>query len=243
MARSNPAFRGDIFRTAHAGSATDRMTVSGTVIKSMVLILLTALSTAWVWSNNRGGDMLQPAMLVGGLGGFIVAMITVFRPQVSPFTAPVYAVLEGIFLGAISALYQARFHGLPATAVGLTVMVALGMLVAYSVGLLKATETFKRVIVSATIGIGLFYLFSIVLGFFGVHMSVMYDSSPLGIGLSLVITAVAAFNLILDFDMIEQGAKMGAAKYMEWYGGFALLVTLIWLYLEMLRLLSRLQRR
>lgn len=243
MARSNPALKSSVFQTAYAGARAERMTIKGTVFKAMVLIAVTAISTAWVWSAVVDQPALAgPAVLVGALGGLVVSMIAIFKPQTAPFTAPLYAVVEGIALGAISAMYNTMYHGLPMQAVGLTIMVALGMLLAYQTGLLRATDTFRRVVVSATVGIMLFYLVSIGLGFFGVHVSVMTDSSPLGIGISLVITAVAALNLVLDFDLIERGAAQGAPKYMEWYGGFALLITLVWLYLELLRLLGRLRR-
>lgn len=243
MNRSNPALRESIFRNALAGTATGQMTIPGTVLKAIVLIGLTMFSAAWVWTatlTNPG--VAGVAVLAGFLGGFVVALIAIFRPQTSPYTAPLYAVLEGLALGAISAIYAARYHGLPMQAVGLTIMVALGMLLAYQTGLIRATPLFRRVVISATVGIMLFYLLTIVLGFFGVQMAVMYDSSPLGIGLSVLFAGVAAFNLILDFDLIQRGAQAGAPKYMEWYGAFALLVTLVWLYLEILRLLDRLRR-
>ncbi|MEP6690351.1 MAG: Bax inhibitor-1/YccA family protein [Gemmatimonadaceae bacterium] len=244
MARFNPTLKESVFKSAYVSAGAERMTLQGTVIKSFLLIALTIFSATWVWANVATKPFIVgPAILVGALGGLVVALITTFRPQSAPITAPIYAVLEGLALGAISAIYQARFKGLPFEAIGLTFMVALGMLVAYQTGLLRATETFKRVVISATVGIMFFYLFAMVVRLFGVPMPFLHDSSPLGIGISLVITGVAALNLILDFDLIEQGAKNGAAKYMEWYGGFSLLVTLVWLYLEILRLLSRLQRR
>ena len=244
MARNNPVFRADTFKSAYVGNAAERMTVAGAVNKSFVLILLTIFSATWIW-RAQSPDVLVPAMLVGTIGGLVMALATSFRPRWAPVTAPLYAVLEGLALGAISAFYtlsSPKLQGLPMQAVGLTFMVAIGMLVAYRTGLLKATETFKRVVISATIGIFFFMMFSLVLSMFGVRMSFLWDSSPLGIALNLFIAGIAALNLILDFDLIEQGAKMGAAKYMEWYGGFALLVTLIWLYLNILRLLARMRR-
>lgn len=243
MARSNPALKDSVFRAALADSSSERMTISGTVFKAMVLIALTAFSAAWVWQATiKNPAIVGPAVLVGALGGLAVSFIAIFRPRTSPFVAPLYAVLEGLALGAISAMYEVRYHGLPVMAVGLTLMVALGMLLAYQTGLLRATDTFRRVVISATAGIMLFYLLSIGLRFFGVQMPLINDAGPLGIGLSVVFTAVAALNLVLDFDLIERGAKQGAPKYMEWYGGFALLVTLVWLYLEILRLLGKMRR-
>ncbi|HEX6535631.1 MAG TPA: Bax inhibitor-1/YccA family protein [Gemmatimonadaceae bacterium] len=243
MARSNPALRESVLRNALAGSAAERMTISGAVLKAMALIALTVFSAGWVWSAvPRNPAIAGTAVLVGLIGGFVTALITIFRPRTAPFTAPLYAVLEGLALGAISAMYEAAYHGLPLQAVGITCMVALAMLVAYQTGLIRATPVFRRVVISATIGIALFYVLSLVLQLFGVQMPILYNASPLGIGLSVVFAGVAALNLVLDFDIIERGAQMGAPKYMEWYGGFALLLTLVWLYLEILRLLARMRR-
>ncbi|HEY9515272.1 MAG TPA: Bax inhibitor-1/YccA family protein [Gemmatimonadaceae bacterium] len=243
MARSNPALKESVFRTALADSYSERMTITGTVTKAMILIVLTAFSAAWVWQATMTNPaIVGPAVLVGALGGLAVSFVAIFKPSTAPYTAPLYAVLEGLALGAISAIYEVRYHGLPVMAVGLTLMVALGMLLSYQTGLIRATDTFRRVIISATGGIMLFYLLSIGMRFFGVQMPLINDAGPLGIGLSVVFTAVAALNLVLDFDLIERGAKQGAPKYMEWYGGFALLVTLVWLYLEILRLLGKMRR-
>jgi uncharacterized YccA/Bax inhibitor family protein len=250
MNRSNPALHVPTFDSRgtamQATDLTDRMTVQGAATKSLVLLALTIFSASWVWSAMPARpDLAGPAILIGALGGLAVAMLTIFRPQSAPWSAPIYAVVEGIALGAISASLQSvpALRGIPVRAVGLTFAVALGMLFAYEVGLIRATPTFRRVVISATFGIAVFYLLTMVLGFFGVRMPFLGDGSPLGIGISLAITGVAALNLVLDFDVIEQGAHAGAPKYMEWYGAFALLVTLVWLYLEILRLLSLLQRR
>ena len=244
MNRSNPALRESVLRSiTTAGVVGERMTIQGAITKSFALILLAAFSAAWVWSAvPTKPEIVGPAILIGLIGGLITALLTTFRPNFAPITAPLYAVLEGLALGAISAIYQARYQGLPAQAVGLTCAVALGMLIAYRTGLLRATETFKRVVVSATVGIALFYFVTIVLQLFHVSTPFLYDSSPIGFGFSLIVTGIAALNLVLDFDLIEQTARAGAPKYMEWYGGFALLVTLVWLYLEMLRLLARSRR-
>jgi uncharacterized YccA/Bax inhibitor family protein len=243
MTRSNPALRDSVFRDAHAESYAARMTVTGTVFKAIVLLALTTFSAAWVWQATlRNPGIVGMAVMVGAFGGLIAAFVAIFKPHTAPFVAPLYAVLEGLALGAISAIYNVQYHGLPAMAVGLTLMVALGMLVAYQTGLIRATDTFRRVIISATFGIMLFYLISIGMSFFGVGMPLINDAGPLGIGLSVIFTAVAALNLVLDFDLIERGAQQGAPKYMEWYGAFALLVTLVWLYLEILRLLGKMRR-
>ena len=245
MRTSNPALREEYFRRHAASAGSGVMTMNGTTMKSFLLILLAIFSAAFTWREFASGNagILMPAMLVGGLGGFIVAMVTVFKPHLAPITAPLYAVLEGLILGALSASYQARFAGLPMQAVGLTFMVFLAMLVVYRTGLIKVTDKLRFGIAAATGGIALFYLLSIILSMFGVQIPLVHGSGMIGIGFSLVVVGVAALNLILDFDLIEGGVAAGAPKFMEWYAAFGLLVTLVWLYLEMLRLLSKLNRR
>jgi uncharacterized YccA/Bax inhibitor family protein len=221
------------------------MTVAGTAGKAMLLLAVVIFSAAITWQQVAGGrtDLVMPAMLVGGLGGFVFALATSFRPQWAPVTAPIYASLEGIFLGAISALYNARFAGLPQQAVLLTFGVAAGVLVLYRLRVLRATPMFQRMLFGAMMGIGLFYLGSFLLSLFGVQIGYSTSNSMLAIGINVVIAGVAALNLVLDFDRIEEGSRMGAPKAMEWFAAFGLMVTLIWLYLELLRLLSRLQGR
>jgi len=245
MRTANPALKESTFTGIRAAAGEVPMTLEGTATKSLVLLLLTVFAASFTWRAVASGNtgILMPALLVGGLGGFIVAMITTFKPRVSPYTAPVYAVLEGLLLGAISALYNARWAGLPMQAVGLTFGVFMALLIVYRLGLVRATEKFRMGVIAATGGIMVMYLLSFVLGFFGVQMSFLHDSSPLSIGISLVIVVVAALNLVLDFDLIERGVAGGAPKFMEWYASFGLLVTLVWLYLEILRLLSKLQGR
>jgi uncharacterized YccA/Bax inhibitor family protein len=183
-------------------------------------------------------------MMVGIFGGLIAAIAISFKPNWAGYLAPLYGLLEGLFIGGISAILNAAFAekypGLIMQAVGLTFGVAIAMFLLYNFRIIRATEKFKSVIFTATLGIGIFYLLTMVLRLFGVNVGFMYDSSLLSIGISLFIVAIAALNLILDFDMIEQGAERGAPKFMEWYGAFGLLVTLVWLYLEILRLLSKL---
>jgi uncharacterized YccA/Bax inhibitor family protein len=242
---SNPALKENTFTGNRAAAGQAAMTLEGTATKSLVLLLLTVFAASFTWRAVASGNVgiLMPAALIGGLGGFIVALITTFKPKVSPYTAPIYAVLEGLLLGAISSLYNARWAGLPLQAVGLTFGVFLALLIVYRLGLVRATERFRMGVVAATGGIMVMYLLSFVLRFFGVQMNFLHDSSPLSIGISLVIVVVAALNLVLDFDFIEKGVEFRAPKYMEWYAAFGLLVTLVWLYLEMLRLLSKLQGR
>jgi len=242
---ANPARRGDMLRGLDGAFAPPgtTMTIEGTVNKTSLLLLLLVLSagSTWVLTDPPASFGL---MLGAVLVGFVVALVTIFRPQVSPWTAPVYALLEGVFLGAISEVYESSFSqpGIVLQAVGATVAVFAVMLMLYRARLIRVTQRFRAIVLTATLGIGLFYLVSIVLSLFGARVPFLYDATPIGIGLSVVICGVAALNLVLDFDFIERGAQAGAPRFMEWYGAFGLLVTLVWLYLELLRLLGRLRR-
>jgi uncharacterized YccA/Bax inhibitor family protein len=245
MRTANPALKERTFSDVRAAAGEPAMSLQGTATKSLLLVLVTVFSASFTWNAVATGNVaiLMPAVLVGGIGGFIVALVTVFKPKLSPYTGPIYAALEGLLLGGVSAMYNARFQGLPAQAVALTFGVFIALLIVYRTGLIKATENFRLGVVAATGGIMVMYLISFVLSFFGVRMAFLHDSSPLSIGISLVIVVVAALNLVLDFDFIERGVEHRAPKYMEWYAAFGLLVTLVWLYLEMLRLLAKLQGR
>jgi uncharacterized YccA/Bax inhibitor family protein len=247
MRSNNPVLSrfADAARATMVGGRSEAMTVQGTAGKAVLLLAVLAFSAGLTWQQVSAGrtNLVMPAMLVGGIGGFIMAMITSFRPQSARYTAPIYASLEGIFLGALSALYNLRFAGLPQQAVLLTIGVAAGVFVLYRFRVLQATEGFRRMLMAAMIGIGLFYLGSMLLSLFGVSIGYFTSSGPLAIGINLAIAGVAALNLVLDFDRIEEGARLGAPKAMEWFAAFGLMVTLIWLYLELLRLLSRLQGR
>jgi uncharacterized YccA/Bax inhibitor family protein len=187
--------------------------------------------------------VVYPYLIGGLLGGFVVALVTVFKKNWAMVTAPIYALLEGLVLGALSAVFEARFPGIVIQAVGLTFGTLFALLMAYKSGLIKATENFKLGVVAATGGIALVYLASLALGFFGVSIPFIHGSGPIGILFSLFVVVIAALNLVLDFDFIEGGAAAGAPKYMEWYAAFGLLVTLIWLYIEILRLLAKLRSR
>ena len=245
MRTSNPALKDEYFQRDMALASEGVMTLQGTAGKTLLLVLLAMFSAAFTWNEYKSGNtgIVTPALLVGGIGGFIVAMVTVFKPRLAPFTSPFYAVLEGLFLGAISARYDVSWPGLPIQAIGLTFMVFLAMLVVYRTGIIKVTEKFRFGVVAATGGIMLFYLLSIVLSLFGVRIPMVHDSGMIGIGFSLIVVGVAALNLALDFDFIERGVAAQAPRHMEWYAAFGLLVTLIWLYLEIRRLMSKLQRR
>ena len=240
---SNPALSGDVFR-ADGAVFDDSMTISGTVNKAGILLICVVVTAAWSWSLfTRSLQTALPLLAVGGIGGFIVALVTIFKKAWSPVTAPIYALLEGLVLGSASAMLDLRFPGIAIQAVGLTFGTLVALLLAYRSGLIRATEKFKIGIVAATGGIAVFYLIQFVLGFFGIHFAATNGSGMIGIGFSVVVVIVAALNLVLDFDLIESGARAGAPKYMEWYGGFALMVTLIWLYFEILRLLSKIRSR
>lgn len=245
MRTSNPTLNDKVFERAGYGSG-NVMTINGTVNKVGILLLLVLVPAAYMW--NQVMTAWEPSMalgpaLLGGIGGFVVALVTIFKKSWAPVTAPLYAMLQGLFLGGISATYNIKFAGLPMQAVALTFGTLAVLLVAYRTGLVKATENFKLGVVAATGGIALLYLVGIVMSFFGAQIPMIHESGLVGIGFSLFVVVIAALNLVLDFDFIERGSEMGAPKYMEWYAAFGLLVTLVWLYLEILRLLAKLQSR
>ncbi|MDO8211296.1 Bax inhibitor-1/YccA family protein [Conexibacter sp. CPCC 206217] len=238
---SNPALKA-FGRVGSAASAADTMTIRGTVDKTLLLLLIAFIAGATVFGAVDGDqDVAVTVMLPAALIGLGVAIATIFKPQWSPWTAPIYALVEGVLLGAITALFEQEYPGIAVQAAGLTFGVAGVMLVVYQTRIIKVTDKFRLGVVAATGAIFLFYLVCIVLSIFGMEVSPLNDASPLGIGISLVIVGVAALNLVLDFDFITRGAQAGAPKVMEWFGAFSLLVTLVWLYLEMLRLLGQLR--
>jgi uncharacterized YccA/Bax inhibitor family protein len=222
------------------------MSVRGAVNKFGFLMLMVVAGAAYNWHLFEQGQpsLVYTLMITGAIGGLVAALVITFKPNWAGYLAPLYGLLEGLFIGGISAIINAQFAekypGLIMQAVGLTFGVAIAMFLLYNFRVIKATEKFKSVIIGATMGIAVFYLLTMILRLFGVTVSFMYDSSMLSIGISLFIVAIAALNLIMDFDMIEQGAERGAPKFMEWYGAFGLLVTMVWLYMEILRLLSKL---
>ena len=245
MKTSNPALGQNTFR-AVSGFAGDTMTVSGTVNKAGILMLLCVASATWTWNRFFAtGDpaSVMPMLLIGGIGGFVLAMVTIFKKQWAAMTAPLYALAQGALLGGISAMFEMRFHGIAIQAVMLTFGTLVAMLLVYRSGLIKVNDKFRIGVVAATGGIALFYLAQFVLGFFGITFHTINSGSPIGIAFSLLVVGIAALNLVLDFDLIENGARYNAPKYMEWYSAFALMVTLVWLYLEVLRLLSKFRSR
>jgi uncharacterized YccA/Bax inhibitor family protein len=227
------------------GIGGERMTVQGAVNKSFLLLVVLLAGAFWPWSqylSTGDASIVMPALLIGILGGFVCALIISFKPATAPYLAIPYAALEGVAMGALSATLERRYPGIAIQAVGATFAVFAAMLLAYKTGLIRATERFRAVVVGATMAICLFYLVSMVLGFFHVNTGGLFNGSALGIGISLAIICVAALNLILDFDIMESGAARGAPKYMEWFSAFGLLVTLVWLYMEILRLLANTRR-
>ena len=243
---SNPALSTNVFREQGIAAYGEGMTISGTVNKAGILVVCCVATAALTWNiflNSRSPEAVLPLGLLGAIGGLIVAVVTIFKKTWAPVTAPLYSLLEGLVLGAASAVLEVRFPGIAIQAVGLTFGTLIALLLVYRSGVIKVTDNFRLGVVAATGGIALFYVATLILGFFGVSFPSVYGAGPLGIGVSIFIVIIAALNLVLDFDFIESGARAGAPKYMEWYGAFGLMVTLIWLYLEILRLLSKLRSR
>lgn len=244
----NPAISEKTFEQVHHFEG-EAMTVRGTMNKfgMMMLFLIGAAAFTWNIFYLQGPQAVAPWMWGSLIVGFILALIIIFKKTWAPYLALGYALCQGLFLGAISAFYDFAFaESYPSIimhAVLLTMGTAAAMYIFYKTGIIRATGTFRKVVLVATAGIGLFYLAAIVMRLFGAEMPYLHDNGPIGIGISLVIVVVAALNLVLDFDMIDKGAESGAPKYFEWFGAFGLLVTIVWLYLEMLRLLSKLSSR
>jgi len=243
MRSGNPSLKGDTFNPYQGYDASQVMTIQGTVNKTFLLLILVIGSAIFTWVQYFNGVNVSLYMITGAIGGFIVALVTVFAKRLAPVTAPIYAVLEGLFIGGISAFYETQVEGITFQAVSLTFMVLLGLLLAYKSRLIKVTHNFRLGVFAATVGIFFTYLLNLILSFFGLSIPFLHDAGPIGILVSLFIVVIAALNLVLDFDFIEKGASMNVPKYMEWYGAFGLMVTLIWLYLEILRLLSKIYGR
>ncbi|MBK50484.1 MAG: hypothetical protein CL768_05605 [Chloroflexi bacterium] len=245
----NPVFRGDSFKTDSSFSdlpAQQRMTLGGTVNKTGLLLVLCLVSAWAVWSRffeTGNPSSIMGLLWIGLIGGLVMALATMFKRKWAGITAPLYALLQGLVLGGISAIFEAQYPGIVIQAVGLTFGTLGVLLFAYKSGLIKPTENFRLMIVAATGGIAILYLISFVMGFFGSSIGFIHSNGLFGIGFSLFVVAIAALNLVLDFDFIETAADEGAPKYMEWFGAFSLMVTLIWLYLEILRLLAKLRSR
>jgi uncharacterized YccA/Bax inhibitor family protein len=255
MKTSNPALSNSTFENLSAGQyggvidESTRMTLNGTVNKTGILLLCAMATAAWTWRlflQSRDIADVAPWMMVGVFGGLIVAMVTIFKKEWSPVTAPIYALLEGLALGGMSAVIDLRYPGIAIQAISLTFGTLFVLLLAYRSGLIPVTQKFRMGIVAATGGIMVFYLLEMLLSLFHVNFgafAAVNGSGFIGIGFSLFVVVIAALNLVLDFDFIEQGVQGGAPKYMEWYGAFGIIVTLVWLYLEILILLSKLRSR
>ena len=242
---SNPTLKEKTFEQSIAGSYQgEAMTLTGTLNKFGILMALLIASTFFAWDQFSKGSDPVPFMMVGVFGGMVMAMVMMFKMSWSAFLAPAYAVLQGLFLGSISAYLNEVYPGLPMQAVALTMLVAGLMFLVYRFRIIPVTQRFRQIVIVATAALALFYLIQWVASYFGANIgSFTQESGWVGIGFSVFVIILASLNLLLNFDMIEKGAEMQAPKYMEWYSAFGLLVTLIWLYLEILRLLSKLNRR
>ena len=239
---SNPTLNSGTFLSA--GASANPMTLQGVVNKTFLLLAMVIVTAFYTFGHTSTNPAAAAAWMTGGIiVGLIASLVTVFKTAWAPVTAPIYALAEGFALGAISGMYNLQFHGIVIQAVILTVGVLGLMLGLYTTRILQPTQKFMMGVVAATGAIMLTYLVSMVLGFFHIQIPFIHSSGLFGIGFSVVVVIIAAMNLIIDFGVIETGIRARAPKYMEWYGGFALLVTLVWLYLEILRLLSKLASR
>lgn len=241
---SNPALNSNTFSDQINNNSSllldTKMTIKGTVDKTAISLVLLIASAYYTFSPN-----MESMILFGSIGGLILAIVTIFKKDWAPYTVPLYAILEGLALGSISYFYNTQYEGIVLQAISLTVLILFSLLFAYRTKIIKPTENFKLGVFAATGGIVLLYFINFIMGFFGTGISLLspQNSSMMSIGISLAIIVVASLNLVIDFDFIEEGAEKGAPKYMEWYGAFGLLVTLIWLYLEILRMLAKLRSR
>ncbi len=251
MRTSNPVLRNKTFEGQVP--VGERMTMNGTITRTALLVAMAVITGSWTWarfsSAMAGGDIsvavsaISPYMWGGLIAGLVLALVTVFKQRWAPVTAPLYALAEGFALGGISAFMEMRFANIVLQAVMLTIGVLAVMLLLYRTGVIKVTDKFRMGVAAATGGIVLLYLVNMGLrAFTSIDIPFINGSGAMGIGFSLLVVGLAALNLVLDFDMIERASSQGAPKYMEWYGAFALMVTLVWLYMELLRLLSKARR-
>ncbi len=247
MQSNNPAFNEDLLRHFdHAGIRYTTMTVGGTAIKTFVLLGLLMVSAVWSYEESGRGELGMGLLIGSAIGGSLLGLLTIFKPTLAGWTSPVYSVLEGIFLGAISQVADTRFigqGGIAIQAVALTGATTFVMLFLYTTRIIRVTQRLTTMIVSATGAVALVYLVSMLARLFGYNIPFIHGSGMIGIGFSVVVVGLAAFSLLLDFDFIERGTSAGLPKSMEWYGAFGLMVTLVWLYLEVLRLLMKINSR
>ena len=251
MRSSNPALTDKVFasvttlstdRVSDPRVSMDQMTIGGTVNKSFILLALVLSSSIYAWDYASLG-VTPPWFIPLILSAFGVSLVIIFKRTTAPYLAPVYALLEGGALGLISGIYEMQYQGIVPQAVLCTIGTFLSLLIAYKSRLIKVTENFKLGLFAATGGIAIVYLINFIMSFFGKSIPMIHESGAVGIGFSVFVVIIAALNLVMDFDFIEHGAKRGAPKYMEWYAAFGLLVTLVWLYLEIIRLLGKSRRR
>lgn len=252
MRSGNPAFNSavlDQFATERS-TASQTMTIQGTATKTLILLGLCVGSACFTWTmvwNAMEGSApasgIYPWLMGGAIGGLVMGLATSFVPSWAPVTAPLYALAEGLFLGGLSALLEVKYPGIALQGVSATFGTLFALMMAYQAGLVRATERFKAGILAATGGIAVVYLVGFVLSFFGMSIPYIHTPSPIGIGFSVFVVIIAALNLVIDFDFIESAAAQGAPKSMEWYGAYGLMVTLVWLYIEVLRLLQKINSR
>ena len=248
---SNPVLSKSAFNAqTYTTSYSEVMTLNGTINKSVAMLLLVVVGAMYTWkmffgafSVEAGTALVFRWMAIGGIGGFIFSLITIFKKSWAYITAPIYAILEGLFLGAISALFEAQFPGLVMQAVALTFATLFIMLIGYRSGIIKVTQKLRAGIIAATGAVVMVYFISFIFSLFGAGSLIIYSNGIAGIGISLVIVVIAALNLVLDFDFIAKGSEAGLPKFMEWYAAFGLILTLVWLYLEILRLLAKIASR
>jgi uncharacterized YccA/Bax inhibitor family protein len=242
MNSGNPMLGENRFRgIAQAAAGSEPMTFNGALNKTALLFLILLLGAAWTWTDLGTGAAtgFSGKMIIGLVGGLILALVTIFKMQWAQYTAPAYAFFQGMFLGGLSAYFEGMFPGIVIPAIVLTFGIMVGMLVTYRSGLIPVTQKFRTGVIAATGGIAVFYLIAMVLGFFGIHIPFLFEGGLFGIGFSLFVIGIATLNLLLDFDLIDRMSESGLPRFMEWYGAFALMVTLIWLYIEVLRLLAK----
>ncbi len=236
---SNPILQSNAFKGNLISKTDGEMTMEGTTNKAGLLLLITTVCAYYTWNQPQLIGWLIPLLIAG----LLTAIVTALKPQWSPISAPLYAVVQGGLLGILSTVFEQQYPGIAVQAIALTFCIFAAMLMAYRTGLIKATQKFKLGVAAATGGIMLLYLLSLVLRFFGITLGFLYDNSLLSIGFSLFVVVIAALNLVMDFDFIEEGCEHGCPKFMEWFAAFSLLVTLIWLYIEVLRLLAKIRSR
>ena len=235
---SNPVFNESLMRGAYASSRDDVMTIEGTINKTFVATMICAGMAYVAWVNPAFRVMVLPAVIAA----FIVGIVLTFNVKWAPVLTPVYAACEGVLLGSISSMYEMAYSGIVVQAVLCTFGTLFAMLAVYRSGWIQVNDKLRAGLMTAMLSICGIYFVSFILGLFGMNMGFLYGSGLLSIGFSIVVIGVAAFSLLLDFDFIERASNSGSApKYMEWYGAFGLLVTLVWVYIEVLRLLSKLR--